>query len=387
MVAIGLTLALMIWYDGLIAGFEQAIYGNAIQVLGGNIQVHAMGYQAKADQTPLLPLENDQAVVEAALAQPQVLAVTRRINTTGMVTNREGAFGVAIVGVEPEKELPVSLVAKHVVAGRYLNSEDQDMIFIGKGLAEEMDVGVGDRVMLIGRAAHEQMRQRTMTVVGIYDVGMPDIEKRSVYITLSEAQDLYGLSGQTTEVVISLHQIGQEPAVMRALTPVLPGYEMTSWQTNFPELQSAIATKGAAMNLFGVIMLLIAGIGIFNLLLMAVYERTREIGLMGALGLKPRQISTLFVLEGTLMGLMGVVCGVGLGLLINILYRRVGLDFSQFTSVTQYTALISGRIYPSLGLEKFPQRVLTALIVAVIASFYPAHEAAQNEPADALHYV
>jgi ABC-type lipoprotein release transport system permease subunit len=385
--AIGMTVGMMMWYDGLIAGFEQSIYANAIKVLGGNIQIHAAGYQAKADQNPLLPLPNDQAVVKAALAQPQVEAASRRINTGGLVTNHKGAFPVSIVGIEPEKELPVNLVAQHVSAGRFLETGDQDLIFMGKGLADAMDVTVEDRITLVGRAAHQQMRSRTMTVAGVFDVGMSDIEKRTVYITLGEAQDLYNLPGQSTEVAISLKKLGEEPAVINALKPGLPGYEMASWQTNFPELQAAIETKGGAMNVFSVIIMFIVGIGILNLLMMAVYERTREIGLLGALGLRPRQISSLFLLEGAMMGLIGVAFGIALGLCINILLRIVGLDFSAFSSITQYMALISGKIYPTLGLEKLAHRTLTVLIISVLASFYPAHEAAQKDPAEALHYV
>jgi ABC-type lipoprotein release transport system permease subunit len=385
--SIGLTLAMMMMYDGLIAGFEQAIYGNAIKVLGGNIQVHAAGYNDKTNLNPLLPLADDQAVIKAALAQPQVVAASRRITTGGLATDRKGAFGVSIVGIEPEKELPVSLLPQHVASGKYLTAADQDVVFIGKGLADAMDVKVGDRFTLTGRATHGIMRQRTMTVGGIYDVGMGDIEKLNIYISLGEAQDLYGLPGQSTEVMVSLKQLGQEPAVINAMKTSLPGYEMDSWQTNYPDLQSAIESKGAAMNVFGVIILFISGIGILNLLLMAVYERTREIGLLAALGMRPNQISSLFVLEGALLGLIGVGCGIVLGVAFNFWLGRVGLDYSQFSSVSQYMALISSRIYPTLGLEKIVQRGLTALIIAVLASFYPAHEAAQNEPAQSLHYV
>jgi ABC-type lipoprotein release transport system permease subunit len=385
--AMGLTLAMMMFYDGLVAGFDDAIYGNAIKVLGGNIQIHASGYQAKADQTPLLPLGDDQSIVQAALALPEVQAAARRINTGGLASNREGAFPVSIIGVEPDKELPVSLVAQHVSAGRYLTSDDQDVAYIGKGLADQMNVRVGDRFTLVGRATHQQMRQRTMTVAGIYDVGMADVEKRTLYISLAEAQNLYDLSGQSTEVVLTLKKLGQEQAVMNALDPDLPTYEISSWQTNFPELQQALATKGGVMDIFSIIILLIAGIGILNLLLMAVMERTREIGLLGALGMKPRQISWLFILEGALIGLVGVVSGVLLGLAINGIMGQVGMDFSKFSSVTQYTALISGRIYTSLGLEKIVQRVVTVVIIATLASLLPAHEAAQNEPAQSLHYV
>ena len=385
--AIGLTLALMIFYDGIVAGFEQAIYGNAIRILGGNIQIHANGYRAELDELPLLPVANDQAIVETARALPQVVAATRRINTGGLVTSREGAFPVTIVGLEPEGEQPVSLSAQNVVAGRYLTAADEDVVFIGQGLANALDVTVGDRIALAGQATHSQMRRRTMTVGGIYDVGLADIEKRTVYIALGEAQALYDLHGQATEVMLTLHQLGQEAAVVRALGPALPGYEIDSWETSFPELESAISTKGGVMNIFSVIMLFIAGIGILNLLMMAVFERTREIGVLGALGLRPGAISLLFVLEGALMGVVGVACGLVLGLLINVLLGRVGMDYSKFASLTEYTALISGRIYPTLGLERVFQRTLTAVVVAVLASLYPARQAARHEPAQALHHV
>jgi len=385
--AMALGLALMMFYDGLVAGFNQAIYGNAIRVLGGNIQVHADGYRAKADQTPLLPLADDLAVVKAALANPQVLAATRRINTGGLVSSPEGAFAVGITGIEPEKEAEVNLAAQHVIAGRYLTSGDGDMVFIGKGLADAMGLGVGDRITMTGRSTHEQMRRRTMTVAGIYDLGMPDIEKRTIYISLSEAQDLYGLTGQSTEVCILLKQLGHEAAVIEALKPSLPGYEIDSWQTNFPELQQALSTKGGVMNIFSVVILVIAGIGILNLLLMAVYERTREIGLLGALGLRPRQISLLFVLEGTMIGLVGVAVGILLGLSLNGLLMRVGIDYSQFSNVTSYTALISGRVYPDWGVDKLFERALIVAIISSLAALIPAREAAQREPAEALHYV
>jgi putative ABC transport system permease protein len=385
--AMGLTLAMMMLYDGLVAGFDQAIYGNAIKVLGGNIQIHAIGYSDKTDQNPLLPLDDDQAVVKAALSQPQVVAAARRITTVGMATDRKGAFGVSIVGIEPQVEQPVSILSQHIVSGRYLTAADQDVAFIGKGLADAMELKVGDRFTLVGRATHQQMRQRTMTVGGIYDLGMPDIEKQDVYISLGEAQDLYGLTGKVTEVALSLKQLGQEQAVMKALKPALANYELSDWQTNFPELQQALDRKGSIMNIFSVIILFIAGIGILNLLLMAVYERTREIGLLGALGMKPRQISDLFLLEGALMGLVGAAFGVVLGIAINFLLGRVGFDYTSMASLTQYMALITGRVYPTLGLNQLYQRVPTVIIIAILASYYPAHEAAKNEPAQALHYV
>jgi putative ABC transport system permease protein len=175
--------------------------------------------------------------------------------------------------------------------------------------------------------------------------------------------------------------------VIAALKPKLPGYEIEPFQANYPELESAITTKSGVMNIFSVVILLIAAIGILNLLLMAVYERTREIGILGAMGLKPRQIALLFILEGTLIGLVGVAVGIVFGLIINGVFMRVGLDFTAFTSITSYMALITGRIYPSWGLSKLLWRGLTVAIIAALAAIIPAREAAHREPAEALHFV
>lgn len=387
LISIVLVLGMMMWYDGLMAGFQQAIYGNAIKVFGGNIQIHAAGYEAKSDAAPLLPLENDTALVDAAKKLPQVISVSRRINTGGLVTSREGAFAVGITAIEPEVEAPVSVIAQNITAGRFLTSADVDVVVIGQGMADALDVTLGDRISLAGRAQHEQLRTRTMTVVGIYDLGMADLEKRTVYISLAEAQALYNLTGQTTEVAIVLERIGQEAEVVNPLKAQFPGAEISSWQTSFPELQAAVNSKSGAMDIFSIFIYLISGIGIFNLLMMAVYERTREIGMLGALGMKPRQIGLLFVLEGLMIGVVGIVGGVLFGLVVNLIMSKVGMDMSAYSSITEYMALINGTVYPSLGLEELPKRTITVAVICALAALYPAIEASRREPADAMRYV
>ena len=384
--AMSLTLGLMMWYDGLMNGFTDAIYGNAVKVLGGNVQVHAEGYRAEANSNPLFPLTDPQAVIIAAESNPLTLAASQRIHTGGLVTSREGAFAVGITGVEPEKEIKVNIIGQNVKEGRNLTSDDLDNILIGKGLADAMGVKVGDRITMVGSSQHEQMRQRTMTVIGIFDLGMPDIEKQTVYISLGEAQALYEVAG-STEVAIFLEKLGQESNVIDSMKPGLPGYEIESFQANYPELASAINSKNGVMDIFSIIIIAIAGVGILNLLLMAVYERTREIGVLGAMGLKPRQISLLFVLEGIMIGLVGVTAGIVLGLAINGYLMKVGLDFGNMTQATSYMALIQSRAYPTWGIEKLPLRVSMIVIISALASLIPAYEAGRREPAEALHFV
>jgi len=385
--AMGLSLALMMFYDGLMDGFNDAIAGNAVRVLGGNVQVHAAGYREKVDSNPLLPLADDSAVVQAALSQPDVIAASRRIQTGGLISNREGAFPMSIIGIEPEAEAPVSLIAEHIVDGRYVDANDEDSILIGKGLADALSIKVGDRVTMVGSDIHKQNRQRTMTVIGIYDIGIPSMEKATSYISLTEAQTLFNLNGRSTEVQITLEKVGAESKVVAALTPLLPGYEVESWANNYPELGNAVGRKNIVMDIFSVIIVLIAGIGILNLLMMAIYERTREIGLLGAMGLKPREIAMIFILEGALIGFVGVVAGVGMGLLTNISLMQVGMDYSQFAGITDYMALISGKVYPTLGVSKLFMRAAIIFVIAALAALIPAILASRREPSEALHHV
>jgi ABC-type lipoprotein release transport system permease subunit len=385
--ALGLGIMMMVFYDGMIAGFQDAIYGNAIKVLGGNIRIHAAGYSTSTEDMPLLALPNDQQVIDAAMKLPYVVSASRRINTGGMATNKEGAFGVQIIGMEPETEQKINPIAQHITEGRYLTGSDEDSVLIGRGLATVMDLKVNDRFTLVGKSFHNQTRQRTMTVIGIYDLNVPSIEQKSVYVSLSEAQSLYDLPGQSTEIMLTLKQIGQEAQVTAALKSALAGDETQTWAQAFPELQTAIQTKGNAMQIFSVIILLIAGIGVLNLLLMAVYERTREIGLLGAMGMKPRQIMMLFICEGIMLGLLGALVGEVLGIGLNAIFRVVGFDLTQFSGITDYMALISGRIYNSLALGTMLTRGLPVVIITILASLIPAREASRQEPSEALHYV
>ena len=385
--AMGLSLGMMMFYDGLMDGFNNAIAGNAVRVLGGNVQIHAEGYREKVDSNPLLPLADDTTVVQAALAQPDVVAASRRIQTGGLISNREGAFPMSIIGIEPEAEAPVSLIAEHIAAGRFLESTDEDSILIGQGLADALSIKVGDRITMVGSDIHKQNRQRTMTVIGIYDIGIPSMEKATAYISLGEAQNLFNLKGQSTEVQVTLKKVGTESKVVAALTPLLPGYEVESWAKNYPELSNAVGRKNIVMDIFSVIIVVIAGIGILNLLMMAIYERTREIGLLGAMGLKPHQIATTFILEGALIGFVGVIAGIAFGLMTNLSLMQVGMDYSQFAGITDYMALISGKVYPTLGVSKLFMRAVIILVIAALAALIPAMIASRREPSEALHHV
>ena len=394
-IAIALGLTLILIFDGMLGGMDESLYGNTVKLQGGHVQIHAPGYREKMNRSPLLPLGDPGAVAAAARAQPEVVVVAQRIKTGGMVSSREGTMSVAITGIEPEQEVPsVSLVAENVVQGRYLQGGDEDVLLIGDALAKRLEVTVGDRVTLVGRATHEQMRRRTMTIAGIYDLGIKDFEEAMVYVSLQEAQVLFNLRDQVTEIGIYLEQVGQEPAAVERLQAALPGYEVDAWDTLDPSTKQLMEIEDQIMGAFGLIILMIAGVGILNLMLMAVFERTREIGILGAMGLKRWETMVLFLMEGVLIGLLGAVIGCLLGVAISLYFGRVGLDWlslygggADFGDISEMMGLMGERLYFRIGIDVLLERALTVAIIAALASLYPAWQASRQEPAEALHYV
>jgi ABC-type lipoprotein release transport system permease subunit len=385
-IAITLGLSFMIFYNGMLEGAAQAIYGNAVKLMGGNILVHASGYREKARQMPLLPIPDVEKVLRAAQEQTAVVATSRRINTSGMVSSREGTYPVGITGIEPEVEAGVGLIADNISQGRFLKANDEDVILIGEALARQLEVGIGDRITLVGKATHKQMRRRTVTVAGIYTLGMEEAEKNIVYISLSEAQTLYDLQGQSTEVAITLQSVGQEESRVPILQSALPGYEVDAWDTIDPSLKQTMEMEAQIMSIFGLIILMIVGIGILNLMLMAVFERTREIGLLAATGLKRHEILVLFLLEGLWIGLLGAIFGCLIGGLVVSYYGHTGMQWTT-QEYSDLNALMGDRIYFAITNEQLVQHILIVLIIAALASLYPAWRASRREPAEALHYV
>jgi ABC-type lipoprotein release transport system permease subunit len=387
LVAIVLGLILLLFMSGLIKGSDQAIFGNAVRLYGGNLQIHATGFREKSKRLPLLPVENVDSVLNVVRSQPEVKLAAKRINTGGMISSSEGAYPISITALEPAVEQANSIQAENIVAGRYLLPEDGDAVFIGKGLADLLNVTAGDRVTLLGRGAHEVMRQRTMTIVGIYDLGMPEAEKAMAFITLPEAQTLYDLRDQATEVTIVLNQVGQEDAVLKALQGALPGYEIDSWATLRPEIRQAMDTKAGVTAFLGIVVLMIASIGILNLMLMAVFERTREMGVLAALGMKGRQVMGLFLLEGALIGVVGAVIGCVIAVVLLTIMGQIGFDLSSMSGMGEITALMGDRIYPSFSVSEVINQGIAVAVIAALASLYPAWQASRQEPATALHHV
>ena len=386
-IAIVLGLILLILMDALIKGSDQAIFGNAVRLYGGNIQVHAPGYREKASRLPLIPLDDAETVIKTVRDEPQVVAASKRINTGGLASSRAGTYPVTITAIEPEGEAHISLIAENISQGRFLATDDGDAVLIGRALADLLGVNVDDRITLLGQRKDESMRQRTMTVVGIYDLGIAEAEKATVFIPIATAQTLYNLRDQHTEVSINLVSFGGESQLVADFQAELPNYEVDSFETLRPEFRQTLEVKSTVTNFLGFVVLLIASIGILNLMLMAVFERTREMGVLAALGLRGRQIMVLFLLEGAFIGAIGALVGCILGWAVIWAIGQVGIDLSFASDMGEISALMGDRLYPSLGIEDIVFYGIAVIIIASLASLIPAWQASRQQPADALHHI
>jgi len=387
-VAIVLGLILLIFLGGLYGGYDEAVFANAVRLYGGNIQIHAPGFRDKSDRMPLIPLEDVDQLLQTVMAHPEVRLASQRINTSGMIIDGGEIYPLTITAIQPSVEEPTSLIAENIIAGRFLVDDDQDFIVIGRGLAEEVGVGVGDRLTLAGKRKNESIRQRTMTVVGVFDLGLKDAEKGMLFISLEEARSLFNLRDQATEVTISLTEIGMEDQVIGDLQASLPGYEVDSWLTLNPELRQVLDMGDQMTAFLGLIVVMIACIGILNLMMMAVFERTREMGVLAALGMKGRQVMGLFLLEGALIGAVGAAVGCTLGWLLMLTFNATGgIDMSDYTDMGEIYALMGDAFYATIEPLRIIQYGLLIIFMAVLASLLPAWQAARQEPAESLHQL
>ena len=390
-VAIVLSMFLLIFFQAFMDGMDQSIYGNTVRLYGGNVLIHAPGYRERSTRLPMLPVADVDAVLAAVRSQPNVVAASRRINTGGIVSNRDASHAVNITAIEPAIEGPISLAAENLVNGRFLTPEDEDHIVIGQELADHLNVTVDDRISVLGRRKDESMRQRSMTIVGIFDLGLGEAEKGLVFINLPTAQTLYNLRGEVTEVAVILEKLGQEDEIINSVAPQFPNHEVDSIYTLRPEFGEALDIDRVIGILLGGIMLLMGAIGILNLMLMAIFERTREMGVLAAMGMKGREIMGLFVLEGAFIGFVGAVIGCLFTWLLIAWIGRNGIDFSaMYTDLDEageIYALMGTTLYPAISTITIIIYGFAAVFVSALAALYPAWQASKREPAESLHYV
>jgi ABC-type lipoprotein release transport system permease subunit len=386
--AIGLGLAMMIFTVNFQNGSYMEMIRTGISSMAGHVVVQADGYQDDKD-AELVVTEASEVVEALRQAYPDAV-VAPRIFTGGLLMSSHASVGGAISGLEPQAERRVQELHERVIDGAWLGEDDREIV-IGIDMAETLDVELGDKLVYMGQNGSEEVVSRLFRVCGVYRTGAASIDGRMAFVHLAAAQELLG--GGDVANMVTLHMPDPQEAFEAAprIEGILgrPELDVRHWKDALPELFALIQMDRG----FGDVMLAVIGLivafGVLNTLMMSVLERTREFGVMLSLGMKPRQIAWLVLLEGVVLGLLGAVVGMLLGLAFSWPTVHYGIDYSGFMGGD---TMESGGIVMSTLIkgEWDPLRMCIffagAVFFCLCAALYPAWSISKLRPVQALRH-
>jgi putative ABC transport system permease protein len=387
LVAIGIVFVLV--FTAVSGSFKNLIISQITDSMLGHIQVHRKGYVASIDNLPLTMNLKPQAVakVEKTLAgMSGIEAYSMRIKFGGMFSNFTETTAIRLNGVDPEKEArTVPLLKSRLIEGEKVLKKGE--IMIPELLARGMNVKVGDMVVVIATNKDGSVNGKQLRVGGVLESATGP-GGRDGYVHIDDAVEILRMDGQEiSEIAIRLKDFGALHKVYSQLEQMLSGeknqqgkpiFEVHTWEGLSPFF--SLAQMINLMTLFIKVMLIaIVLVSVMNVMIMAVYERIREIGTIAAIGTLPGKILSMFVVEGLLLGIFGVIIGNALGLIIVFVLRlaHISFDFARQTFV----------LAPSVQLSDLLIVSAIVVVVAVLGSLQPALKASRMEPITALRHV
>lgn len=375
--ALAVALALLLFMAAFFKGEMRSAMEDTLRLSSGHLQVRDVDYDPdKSSVAWGYLIENPAQVADQIAALGPVKFATPRLFASGIVSAGNDSTGVQIMGVDPASEANAPY---RVVSGEFPSADDRNGILIGYPLAESMGLGVGSQLSLLVNTSEGQVDEQNFIVRGIFFTGSSTYDKGIVLLPLAKAQAFSGAGNRASIIFVMLHDREQADSVAAAITG--PAYKVETWLEMNELLVLINDFSNAYIMILNLIILGVTVTVIVNTMLMAVFERTREIGILAALGMKGRQIITLFLSEATLLALGGVVAGLLAGWALSAYFGSVGIYFGDIG----VSGMIMGdRIYPYLMLEDVIELVLTAFIVTILASYYPAQIASRMEPVEAL---
>lgn len=375
--ALAISLTLLLFMAAFFKGEMRSAMEDTLRLGSGHLRVSASNYEPeKLSVSWEYLIENPQELSTQIASLEQVKFATPRLAASGIVTIGNDSTGVQILGVDPASEAnePYQLVS-----GAFPAADDRSGVVIGYPLAESFGLQVGSQINLLVNTAEGSVDEQPFIVRGIFTTGSSTYDKGIVLLPLDKAQAFSGATNRASFIFVMLHDREQSEAVAAAITGA--AYKVETWQ-KMNELLVLINDFSNAYIMF--LNLLILGVTvtvIVNTMLMAVFERTREIGILSALGMKGRQIIALFLAEAALLALGGVAVGLLAGSALSLYFGEVGIYFGDIG----VSGMIMGdRIYTYLTLEDTVNLTITAFIVTLLASYYPARIASRMEPVEAL---
>lgn len=379
-----LALAFGIWsmvtLVAIMRGMIEQQVRNTISNLTGHIQVHAVGYRDDPAIDNSMPPPGPTML--KVLRGENVRAWAARVRVPAVVASERESAGVTLVGIDPEAEQGLSFIAQAVTEGRYLQSPGDRGLLLGRKLAERLETSLGKRVVLMSQDIDNDIADRGFRVVGIFDANTEAAETRYVFVGRTLAQDMLKLGGLVSELALVEDDRQDLDATLQSLTNAAQGLDIQPWTKLEPLLVLTAKMYEATMLIWFVVVFLAMSFGLVNTLLMAVFERTREIGMFQALGMRPRFILSQVLLESLTLLMIGMAMGNVLAW-ATIAYLGDGLNLSAFAKGLEWAGL-SSVIYPLVAASDVITANLIVIVLGLIASLYPAWRAARYVPVEAI---
>jgi putative ABC transport system permease protein len=395
-ITIAAGLMAFICMDSLLTGVDRMSIDNLINLSAGALKVQTAAYEKEKDSFPLtFALDSALAPLAASLAkQKGVRHVTPRTQFLGQLSNYEETVPVVGTVIDPAADTLV-FGLKPCLSGAYFGPDNIREIIIGKQLAQDLGVGVGDNITLYALTKYDSRNADVFKIAGLLSTADPGINHSGVFMTYAAANDFLDLENSVTELDVAIAKDNSLPHFSRTVQGI-----QKNLQRDFPSLrvntfldlgagvmELTRAKRASGFIIMGII-LIIAVVGIFNTVFMSVYERIREIGVLRAHGMRPRDISTMFVLEGVITGLLGSALGVATGSLLNMQLVTAGIPMEKIGgSIATASYGVAGTVYGQWNIPAMTVVFLLGISVATLAGIIPARRASKIQVTEALRFT
>jgi putative ABC transport system permease protein len=385
--AVAVGLCCLVFLKGFIDGADRQMVANYTDLLIGHIQIHKTGFQKNMDLTKTI--NSPEAISSVLRRIPEVIAFSPRIKDFALASSAENSAGIMLMGVDPVGERSISKIHQHLRSGRFfVAGNDNNKIIIGKQLSENLNVTLSDKVVIMSQGADGSMAAAAFEVCGIMETGAEEIDKNLALITLQAAQDLLVLNGKISEICVKTASVDIIEAINHFIKQNidLKIYEALSWKDISPMTHQWLQFDQAFAGIILLIVLLVVASGILNTILMGVLERTREFGIMLALGTKPRQIVAIVTTESFLLGSCGTLLGTASGVGLVLFFGAFGINLSSISKALN-SFYIGSVVYTHLDPASVGIYAAIVLGVSIVVAIVPANKASQLTPIEAIRQL
>jgi len=374
----------MIFMTALMRGMVDDMVKDGVSVLPGHVQIHHPDFRDDPTITNVIAPPSGELL--EVLSRPEVVAWATRVRVPAVISSERDTRGVTLVGIEPERERGISFVAADVTEGRFLESRDDRGLVVGRKLVEKLETGLGKRVVIMSQDPENEIADRGFRIVGIFDSKLAQYEEGYVFGGEGTIQDLLGVGDAISEVAILGADYRDVEGLHRMVADAAgPEVEVLPWNELDSYLGSMLAVMDGFVVVWIVVVFLALSFGLVNTLVMAVFERVREIGLMLALGMTPRNILSQILAESILLLVIGLAIG-NLAAWAAIEPLKDGIDVSIVGEGMEYFGAAS-MLYPALYLKDVVLANVIVIVLGFFASLSPAWRASRYDPVRAITKV